>query len=99
MFLLWTGCSSVQNRRESYIEEYPDLSPAVSQAVRDGMIVIGMTEDDVAASWGEPAGVSLTLDRETRIELWRYEAYPGWEHNAGPADITFTNGLVTSWTR
>lgn len=43
-----------KNRREEYIGNHPELTPAVRDAIRGGIVLKGMTPDQVEASLGPP---------------------------------------------
>jgi hypothetical protein len=63
-------------RREQYLATNPELKPtAIGNAISNGEIFEGMTEPEVAASWGEPCNIL----RNEAGELWDYCSY-GEDH-------------------
>ena len=51
LFHLGTGLAA-QVRRVSYVRAHPELSPEIRQAILRGRVLLGMTEDELEASWG-----------------------------------------------
>lgn len=46
------------NSRQLYVENHPELSSEIKQAILKGRVIEGMTKQDVLATWGEPSRVS-----------------------------------------
>src|SRR5690625_7899915 len=55
-----SGCASLtgQHRRTAYVNGHPNVPVFYAQAIKDGAIMVGMTKDQVSASWGNPCGRS-----------------------------------------
>ena len=75
-------------------------APAVQAAILDGQVIIGMTQAEVRASWGEPAAIHLvTHDRHS---VWYTERFDEeWcftdaflKLGAPRASVLFKRGLV-----
>jgi hypothetical protein len=47
-----------EDRREAHIRSHPDLDPVLATNMRQGVVSIGMTEEQVIATWGKPESVS-----------------------------------------
>jgi hypothetical protein len=43
-----------EEQREKYVEDHPDLSSLFREYILEGEIDVGMTKEDVKASWGKP---------------------------------------------
>jgi hypothetical protein len=54
--LLIAGCgpSLATQRRQAYINAHPELSPLAKQYIATGLVVRGMTMEEVRAAWGPP---------------------------------------------
>ncbi|NNF07874.1 MAG: hypothetical protein HKN21_14010 [Candidatus Eisenbacteria bacterium] len=69
-----TGCSSVDNaaqRRALYVDSHPELTDRMADSILNEQIVVGMTKDMVAASWGNPSREEAVEDEAIR-SLWIY---------------------------
>jgi len=58
-------------RQENYVNTHSRPLPFVN-AIRAGLVIPGMTYDDVIASMGEPWSVSRTVSETITIETWSY---------------------------
>ncbi len=68
-FLLYMGCSNDQRTtRRRYLEEHPDLSIQKKTGIRNGFPVIGMTKEEVIASYGAPG----TMKEDGKRAVWTY---------------------------
>lgn len=63
-------------RRAEYVAARPTLAPGVRQAITDGAIVVGMTEEDVRVACGEPARVNRSFGPGGAVVQMVYET-PG----------------------
>ena len=88
--LFFCGCFdfAAQNvqRRQTYAESHPNLEHAVRNAIFNRRIIIGMTQEQVTASWGRPQRVKRTIYSFGVYEQWIYD---GWYLN-------FENGILTT---
>jgi hypothetical protein len=46
----------LRDGRVAYVNQNPNLDPAIRAAILEGRLREGMTQGDVRASWGEPLG-------------------------------------------
>ncbi len=60
------------NRREAYVDNNPQLTLEVRDAILRGTIVPRMTTEDVRASWGEPHDVKTSRTSEGNFAEWTY---------------------------
>lgn len=100
------GCSAYHwksfqpnKRREKYIQEHPDLTHLVKQAILRGDVILGMTTSEVIASRGQPWKVNRTTGEFGIHEQWVMFAYEyiGTRKDQQYGYIYFENGKVTSW--
>ncbi len=68
--LVLSGCAST--RRQAYVDQHSGTLYA--QEILSGKVVVGMSGDEVRASWGPPKRLSRTVGRITR-ETWGYGHY------------------------
>lgn len=74
--------------REKYIASKPSLDSEFQDAIRGGRVRIGMSTEDVAASWGEPRRKNMSGGAYGKHEQWVY---------LGNKYLYFENGKLTSW--
>ncbi len=61
-------------RRSTYLDRHQDDLPwEVRDAIRQGKVLVGMSEGDVLASLGDPEDERTIETRSGRQELWIYE--------------------------
>jgi hypothetical protein len=70
------GPSPDQLRRTNYIVAHPGLSSSVQALIENGRVAPGMTEDEVAASWGPPPA-DCSEWQENLMTIWDYCHHPG----------------------
>ena len=87
------GCVAAINaqRREQYILNHPELSANMKRTIAVGTIMIGMTKEQVIASWGRPRDINRTVTRYSTREQWVYGEFPYSTY------IYFENNILTSW--
>ncbi|MDP8236245.1 MAG: hypothetical protein P9M08_07660 [Candidatus Erginobacter occultus] len=88
--LILAGCATTAQRRQNYVNDHPDLSPAIAEAVIEGKIMEGMTTEDVRAAWGEPERETLAVTDGGDQETWSYST-PVGRFNDGTVILIFTN--------
>jgi hypothetical protein len=70
---LWSGCGSAQiNRIDKYRDIYEQWPIEVKQAVLDGKVEPGMTQDMVVVSWGQPTEKVNRSNATNDEEIWIY---------------------------
>ncbi len=86
--LLLSACETAPVRREDYIAQHPEWSPAMVRLIKAGMIAKGMSKEQVRAAWGRHC---MTC-QGTKKGSWG-------ESLEFITQIVFfdTNGLVTRW--
>ena len=98
-----TGCAAMfrdpakemQEYRQSWVDNHPDWSGKVRRQVLAGKISIGMTEEQVRASWGTPYDINRSVGSWGEHEQWVYVTFEGrWRSYQY---LYFENGRLTSW--
>lgn len=79
--------SGDERRRRLYIEENPDLFPIIKEAIMNGEIMIGMTKEMVAASWGPASEIERSSSLFDDREQWVY----------GDTSLYFEKGILNAW--
>lgn len=59
-------------RRTKYVKTHPDLAPAINKAIRAGKVRLGMTHDEVRASWGPPKNATNTFSKSGGGHVWHF---------------------------
>jgi hypothetical protein len=88
--LILAGCATAAQRRQNYVNDHPDLPPAIAEAVIEGRIMEGMSTEDVRAAWGEPARETLSITEAGDQEIWSYLT-PVGQFSEGKVILIFTN--------
>jgi hypothetical protein len=69
------------------LEEYVQANPEYREAILNKKVTLGMSTDDVIASWGKPDHVNTTVTASGKHEQWVY----------GDQYLYFEDGRITSW--
>ncbi len=77
LVMLFVGCASfptahTQNRREMYVTTHPNLSEQFRQDILTGRVRLGMSKEEVIASWGKPPTIYVSVNDAVRSETWLY---------------------------
>lgn len=71
------GCATVDQgaaKRALYVDQHPELPSVMADAIRDGQITVGMTQEMVQVAWGKPVRVQPLSVAEAASE-WTYGNY------------------------
>ncbi len=66
------ACENAPIRREELLVQHPDWDSKTIKLIRDGKIFIGMTKDQVRASWGRYCLTCQGTTEGTWGESWEY---------------------------
>lgn len=77
-------------RRGQFIDQNPDLSEQRKQDILNGRIRIGMSREEVRASWGAPNDINRTVTANNVSEQWVYGSIRNRRY------AYFDNGLLTA---
>ena len=73
------------DRRQKYVDDHPELDENLARDILYGVVGVGMTREQVRASWGMPDMVNPLGGSSRSVEVWLY----------GRKQFTFTDGYVT----
>lgn len=77
--------------RQAFVQNNPSMDIKTLDAIKAGRVLIGMTQDQVKASWGVPSDVNRTTSTYGVKEQWIY--------NIGNVDrnyLYFDDGILTT---
>ena len=83
-------------RRAWYVQVNSNLPPVIRDAILRGTIQVGMTAEQVQASWGWPLRVNRTVAQMHSCEQWIYREVPQSLHSRNTY-LYFDNGVLTGW--
>jgi hypothetical protein len=83
----------IRKRREFYVGKHPEINQRFKELILNGQIAIGMTEEQVLASWGWPWDSNKTVGQWGIYEQWIY----GSISYGSMTFLYFENGSLTSW--
>lgn len=83
--------AETQAGREDYIRSNPNLSETVKGAIRGGVAIPGMTEEQVLAAMGPPIRRNLTQTASTSMWQWVFRYGSGRQHY-----VYFEGGIVVA---
>lgn len=61
-------------RRQQYLQQNPELSPRIAEAIERGHVVVGMTEAQVRATLGAPSYVKV-FESKSPTAVWLYRGH------------------------
>ncbi|MDD3375052.1 MAG: hypothetical protein PHY73_04945 [Candidatus Omnitrophica bacterium] len=89
-FFTLLGCVSTKpfgvpdrNSRQEYVQANPEISDNIKKAILEERIVVGMTKEQVAATWGKPSSIDDSNDGShlkvhgKEEESWWYRSFFG----------------------
>jgi hypothetical protein len=74
------------HRKQKFLKDHPELSAEDQKSILAGQVSIGMTSDEVKASWGAPEHINKDIGSWGVHEQWIY----------GDQYLYFENGKLTS---
>lgn len=98
LYLGLAGCASTPmlnrppvNERMVYVQTQ-SVEPDIKNAIIHGLVIKGMTREDVLTSWGKP--IRKFGRDNTGLEEWQYSADIMSIENK---TVSFQDGVVTGW--
>lgn len=70
-----------------FFNTHSEISKQIRDCILENKIIVGMTKDDVVASWGKPEDIHRTVGSWGLNEQWVYSN----------RYLYFENGILTSW--
>jgi hypothetical protein len=83
--------------RQDYIKQHPGLDPKIKKIILEGKIVIGMSQEELRASWGEPFAIYRTVTNNIVNEQWMYKNIDLLHLETHSYYLTFKNGRLSNW--
>ena len=83
--------------RRELVKRHPEWQRTIKELIEEGQIKIGMSKEQILASWGTPDKVNKNVGSWGVIEQWIYEGYIS-EYGISYY-VYVENGVVTSWQR
>lgn len=96
-----------KEERQKYLQQHPGLKADVAEAIREGALARGMTQEQVLLSWQNPYDINSSVGPWGTRDQWVYEfkdtSYslrkamisPDWFF--GKYYLYFSNGVLDSW--
>jgi outer membrane protein assembly factor BamE (lipoprotein component of BamABCDE complex) len=72
-----SACSSVDQgamKRSLFVDQHPELPSTMADAIRDGQITVGMTQEMVQVAWGKPVR-TVEVQQVDAVSEWTYGNY------------------------
>lgn len=81
LVFIFSGCGKktevvVISPQEKYVKEHPELSEDTKKNILNETITIGMTEEQVMASWGKPDDIEIFSSEYNSYKRWIYKNRP-----------------------
>ena len=89
-----SATSTEKARRLQYVIDHPELSYRDKNAIADGMVYIGMSEEHLIISWGKPSDINSSVGSWGVHKQYVYGTYSAY---SSPRYVYVENGFVTSW--
>lgn len=71
-----SGCSTaLEERTRSDVLSKEDLSPEIRRTIMNKKIMVGMTKDQVIASWGKPCSWCYGTRQSSTGDTWEYSKF------------------------
>jgi outer membrane protein assembly factor BamE len=103
LFFLNACAIEQENRMKAMrhqIVSNPSVPNEIRAAIRNNQIMVGMTKEQVLASWGQPCGLCYGTRRSSTGDTWEYN--PGETTSLGIGAGTYlyfdTNGILRYWS-
>ncbi|TNE75518.1 MAG: hypothetical protein EP334_10220 [Gammaproteobacteria bacterium] len=84
-----SGCGVIADKQHRDEVLSYDLAPDVRAAIERKEIKIGMTKDEVKASWGRPCGYCYGTRSTSEGDWWEYNAFGSSRYGAGSGTYLF----------
>jgi len=111
-FIFFIGCSTTRfsfnsKKASEYISVHPELSVNIRNALAGGIVVAGMSREQVILCWGKPSAKKIEYIGGACEENWSYfkrrdktktdDGSSYWHMDIPNKRVTFANGLAIHW--
>jgi len=95
---LTVSCSIMggQTRRDEYLAAHP--ATEFRDQISNGMIKVGMSKDEVIASWGPPCGYCYGTSQSSSGESWEYNVFGSSGYGSGTYLFFDNRGILQYWS-
>ena len=66
-------------QKNEYLKLHPNTSPQVRKSIFACQVILGMTKDEVAITWGYPGDIKSIETERKIIDIWEYDI-PGKDY-------------------
>jgi outer membrane protein assembly factor BamE len=95
-----TGCATHgTEQRAAVVAAHPDWSVQTKQDVLSGLIRVGMTQEQVLASWGTPCLTCYGTRRSSVGEWWEYDVFADTRPGTGTHLFFGPDGKLRYWSK
>lgn len=97
-----SGCGiTMQDRIRSDVLSNPNLDKKTRQAIQNKAIHVGMTKQQVLASWGEPCWWCYGTRQTSNGDSWEYNVFGSSYMGAGSGTYLYfdNNGILQFWSK
>ena len=103
MFLLLSGCGIIEENaiRKEVLANDMNMSPEFRHAIWDKKIMVGMSKDQVRASWGNPCWHCYGTRESSYGDTWEYNIFGTGSNGIGGGTYLFFDrrGKLKSWSK
>jgi len=95
------GCASDQVRRDNAMKAHPEWPEEIRKTIAEGKIQVGMTKDQVKASWGPPCGYCYGTKQSSWSDTWEYNPFGTGRYGIGAGTYLFfdSSGQLKAWSK
>jgi outer membrane protein assembly factor BamE len=97
---LAAGCSMIgdQTRRDEYLASHPITQ--FRDEISRGAIKVGMSKEEVIASWGQPCGYCYGTSQSSTGDSWEYNIFGTGSYGIGAGTYLFfdNRGILQYWS-
>ena len=89
--LFFVGCATPSTQtKKAFLVAHPNTAPEIQQAILESRVIVGMTKEEVRASWGTP--IEISGGRGGEREYWYYNGTRCYN----PPTLNFRNAVLES---
>lgn len=100
--ILLVGCGAIQeaNIKKQVLAD-PHLNAKIRNAIENGEIKVGMTKNQVIASWGNPCSYCYGARNSSWGDTWEYNEFGSSSYGVGAGTYLFFSsaGILKGWSQ